>query len=115
MPRTRRCTTVRRHPAHLLSLVRPDGALDLYDGRLRVRHAQGALLEDQVDDQRYLDLIEEEVRPWSYMKFPYLRSLGPAEGWYRVGPLARVQNCDRILALAEAERQVVRRPRPGRA
>lgn len=95
-----------RHPAHLLSLVRPDGALDLYDGRLRVRHAQGALLEDQVDDQRYLDLIEEEVRPWSYMKFPYLRRLGPAEGWYRVGPLARVQNCDRIPSpLAETERQ----------
>ena len=96
-----------RSPAHLMSLVRPDGALDLYDGRLRVRSAQGALLHEQVDDQRYLDLIEEEVRPWSYMKFLYLRSLGPAAGWYRVGPLARVQNCDRIPSpQAEAERQV---------
>ena len=30
------------------------------------------------------------------MKFPYLRSLGKAEGWYRVGPLARLNTCDFI-------------------
>jgi coenzyme F420-reducing hydrogenase alpha subunit len=39
------------------------------------------------------------------MKFPYLRSLGATDGWYRVGPLARVQNCDFIpTPLAERER-----------
>ena len=42
------------------------------------------------------------------MKFPYLTALGPEAGWYKVGPLARVQNCDRIpTPLAEAERQVL--------
>lgn len=90
----------------LMSLVRPDGAMDLFDGVLRVRDENGRILFDQVDDQRYLELIEEEVRPWSYMKFPYLRSLGAQLGWYRVGPLARVQNCDFIpSARAEIERQ----------
>ena len=90
----------------LMSLVRTDGAMDLYDGVLRVRDENGHILFDQIDDQRYLELIEEEVRPWSYMKFPYLRSLGAQLGWYRVGPLARVQNCDFIpSALAEVERQ----------
>jgi NAD-reducing hydrogenase large subunit len=90
----------------LMSLVRADGAMDLFDGVLRVRDADGRILFDQVDDQRYLELIEEEVRPWSYMKFPYLRSLGAQLGWYRVGPLARVQNCDFIpSARAEIERQ----------
>ena len=90
----------------LMSLVRPDGAMDLFDGVLRVRDEKGRILFDQIDDQRYLELIEEEVRPWSYMKFPYLRSLGAQLGWYRVGPLARVQNCDFIpSARAEAERQ----------
>ena len=40
------------------------------------------------------------------MKFPHLRSIGREAGWYRVGPLARVQNCDRIPSpRAEAERQ----------
>jgi NAD-reducing hydrogenase large subunit len=44
--------------------------MDLYDGVLRVRDANGQILFDGVDDQKYLDLIEEEVRSWSYMKFP---------------------------------------------
>ena len=92
--------------SNLMSLVRRDGAMDLYDGVLRVRDANGHVLFDGVDDQKYLDLIEEEVRSWSYMKFPHLRSLGRDQGWYRVGPLARVQNCDFIPSpLAEVERK----------
>ena len=39
------------------------------------------------------------------MKFPYLTALGKDDGWYRVGPLARVNNCDYIdTPLAEAAR-----------
>lgn len=77
-----------------LSLVRPDGAHEIYDGLLRARQADGELIFDQVDNQRYHEYLAEEVRPWSYMKFPFIRSLGPDRGWYRVGPLARVNNCD---------------------
>jgi NAD-reducing hydrogenase large subunit len=90
-----------------LSLVRPgDGALELYDGVLRARDADGAIVLDGADVQSYLDLIEEETRPWSYMKFPHLKSLGREAGWYRVGPLARVQTCDFIdTPRAEAARQ----------
>ena len=41
------------------------------------------------------------------MKFPYLTELGKEDGWYRVGPLARVNNCDYIdTPLAEEERLV---------
>ncbi len=91
--------------SNLLSLVRADGALELYDGVIRARDAAGAILFDGASDQGYLDLIEEQVKPWTYMKFPFLKSLGPEHGWYRVGPLARVQNCDFIpTPLAEAER-----------
>ena len=40
------------------------------------------------------------------MKFPFLRSLGPEQGWYRVGPLTRVTQCDFIpTPLAEQARQ----------
>jgi NAD-reducing hydrogenase large subunit len=92
--------------SNMLSLVRADGAMELYDGVLRVRDDRGRILFDQVSDQNYLELIEEEVRSWSYMKFPHLRSLGRERGWYRVGPLARVQNCDFIpTPRAELERQ----------
>jgi NAD-reducing hydrogenase large subunit len=89
-----------------MSIVAPDGAMELYDGTLRVRDADGTVTVDGQDVQGYLDLIEEETRPWSYMKFPYLRALGPETGWYRVGPLARVQNCSRIpTPRAEAARR----------
>ena len=92
--------------SNMLSLVRVDGAMDLYDGVLRARDADGKIFLDGASDQDYLSLIEEEVRPWTYMKFPHLRSLGRETGWYRVGPLARVQNCDFIpSSLAETERR----------
>jgi NAD-reducing hydrogenase large subunit len=90
----------------MLSIVAPDGALDLYDGGLRARDADGRILVDRGDCRRYWELIFEEVKPWSYMKFPFLRALGPEKGWYKVGPLARVQNCDRIdTPLADAARR----------
>jgi NAD-reducing hydrogenase large subunit len=92
--------------SNMLSLVRADGAMDLYDGVLRARDADGRIILDGASDQDYMALIEEEVRPWTYMKFPHLRSLGREAGWYRVGPLARVQNCDFIPSpLAEIQRK----------
>lgn len=92
--------------SNMLSLVRADGAMDLYDGQLRARDADGKIILDGASDQRYRDLIEEETRSWTYMKFPHLRSMGRETGWYRVGPLARVQNCDFIPSpLAEAQRR----------
>jgi NAD-reducing hydrogenase large subunit len=88
-----------------LSLVRADGALDFYDGGLRATSIDGEPIFDHADTASYWDHIFEVTKPWSYMKFPYLRALGPEEGWYRVGPLARVNNCDRIpTPLADAER-----------
>ena len=93
----------------ILSLVGRDGRLEFYDGVLRARDAEGAILLDGVDPQTYRQHIDEEVKSWSYMKFPYLTSKGPDQGWYKVGPLARIQNCDFIhTPLAEAERAVFR-------
>jgi NAD-reducing hydrogenase large subunit len=95
-----------RVPANTLSLVRPDGAFELYHGGLRARAADGSLIFDHVDYRDYEGYLQEEVKPWSYMKFPFISALGPERGWYRVGPLARVNNCDRFSTpLAEAERQ----------
>ena len=89
-----------------LSIVREDGCLDLYDGVLRAKAADGAIIFDQVKPADYLEYIAEEVRPWTYMKFPYIRSLGKEDGWYRVGPLPRINNCDFIdTPIAEKERQ----------
>jgi NAD-reducing hydrogenase large subunit len=93
-------------PSNSLSMIRPDGGLELYHGGLRVRDAQGNNLLDQFDYRDYQQIIREEVRSWSYMKFPYLTSIGKENGWYRVGPLARVNNSDLISTpLAEQARQ----------
>jgi NAD-reducing hydrogenase large subunit len=93
-------------PAHSLSMVRADGAMDLYHGGLRARTADGGTLFDHVDYSSYWEQILENVKPWSYMKFPFLIELGPESGWYRVGPLTRVTSCDFIPSpLAEQERR----------
>lgn len=91
-------------PSNHLSLVRKDGALDLYHGVLRAVDADGKKILNDIDYQYYMDYIEEEVKSWSYMKFPYLKELGPQKGWYRVGPLARLNTCDFIpTPLAQEE------------
>lgn len=86
-----------------LSLVRSDGAMDLYHGNLRAITADGKKIFDQIDYSKYLDYIVEEVKSWSYMKFPFIKSLGPQKGWYRVGPLARINCCD-FIDTPEAEK-----------
>ncbi|MHC4715923.1 MAG: Ni/Fe hydrogenase subunit alpha, partial [Planctomycetota bacterium] len=45
-----------------MSIVRPDGCMDLYDGSLRAIDAAGRTIFDQVDSQDYLDVLAEEVR-----------------------------------------------------
>ncbi|QVL33513.1 Ni/Fe hydrogenase subunit alpha [Telmatocola sphagniphila] len=93
-------------PSSYMSLVGTDGAMDLYDGWLRAIDREGKIIFDGVKPEQYCDVLVEEVRSWSYMKFPHIRSLGKEEGWYRVGPLAQINCCSHIATpLAEQERQ----------
>ena len=94
-------------PTLFLSLVAPDGKLEHYDGLLRVKDATGKIIEDKIPPHEYERIVGEAVEPYSYMKFPYYRPQGYPEGIYRVGPLARLNNCDSCgtpfadIALAE--------------
>lgn len=91
-------------PSSSLSLVRKDGALDLYHGVLRAVDADGKIILHDIDYQEYHKYIDEEVRTWSYMKFPYLKELGKKTGWYTVGPLARMNTAEFIdTPLAQKE------------
>ncbi len=91
-------------PSNHLSLVRKDGAMDLYHGVLRAVDSEGKKILNDVDYQDYLKYIGEEVKTWSYMKFPYLLSIGKKDGWYTVGPLARLNTADFIpTPLAQKE------------
>ncbi|SDX07756.1 Ni/Fe hydrogenase subunit alpha [Thiocapsa roseopersicina] len=81
-------------PTMFLSLVSPKGHLEHYDGLLRLKDAQGRILEDMVPPHEYERLIGEAVEDFSYMKFPYYKPQGYPKGIYRVGPLARLNNVD---------------------
>ena len=85
-----------------LSIIRADGAMDLYNGGLRAIDANGKSIFDHIPNGKYLDFIIEGVRDWSFMKFPFIRQVGEDDGWYRVGPLARVNTCD-FIDTPEAE------------
>ena len=103
-----------------LGTVTDNGALNLYDGKLRLMKPDGSFEEFPYD--HYTEFIAEHIEPWTYLKFPYAKKWGsfsmdegkPA-GIYRTNTLARINVCDHIdtpLAQAELEefRQKFGRP-----
>ncbi|MBF0475206.1 MAG: Ni/Fe hydrogenase subunit alpha [Deltaproteobacteria bacterium] len=70
-------------------LVDKNGYLNLYDGQFRLVDAQRRKL-DEFSPTNYLDFIGEHVEPWSYLKFPFYKPAGFPDGFYRVGPLGRL-------------------------
>jgi F420-non-reducing hydrogenase large subunit len=92
-----------------LGTVSDDGALDFYDGKLRMMKSDGSCDDFAYDD--YLDYIGETVEPWSYQKFPYAKKWGQLNmslenpvGVYRTNCLARINVADKMATpLAQAE------------
>lgn len=91
-------------PTLYLGSVGPDGEEELYNGKLRFIDAEGTILEDQLDPSKYLDVIAERSVNWSYLKYPYYKPLGFDKGFYRVGPLARLNVASKMKTpLAQKE------------
>ncbi|MUG98570.1 Ni/Fe hydrogenase subunit alpha [Scytonema sp. UIC 10036] len=100
-------------PSLFMGLVSHEGMWENYDGYIRFVDSAGNIIADRLDPSCYQEFIAEAVEPWSYLKFPYYRPLGYPQrhdhcrvdsGMYRVGPLARLNICDRIgTPLADAE------------
>ncbi len=76
-------------------LVDARGRLQLYDGVVRFRDADGKDVADIEKPRLYQNYISESALPNSYLKAPYYKPLGFPEGLYRVGPLARLNVADR--------------------
>ncbi len=88
-----------------LGLIAPDGTWEHYDGKLRMVNGEGKIVADGLEPSRFYDYIGEAAESWSYLKSPYYRPLGYPNGVYRVGPLARLNLCQRMgTPLAEKER-----------
>ncbi|MCE5307905.1 MAG: Ni/Fe hydrogenase subunit alpha [Acidobacteriales bacterium] len=75
-------------------LVDGRGRLQLYDGFVRFRDAEGKDIAEIEKPRLYQNYIAESALPNSYLKAPYYKPLGFPEGLYRVGPLARLNVAD---------------------
>jgi NAD-reducing hydrogenase large subunit len=102
-------------PTLYLGTVGPDGEHELYDGKLRFIDADGTILQDQLDPARYLEFIAERSVNWSYLKYPYYKPYGFDKGFYRVGPLARLNVCTKMKTpLAQEEFEIFKAMNDGK-
>lgn len=91
-------------PTLYLGLIAADGTWEHYDGKLRLVDGNRKIVADAIEPSRYHEHFGEAAESWSYLKSPYYRPLGYPEGIYRVGPLARLNLCERMgTPLAEKE------------
>jgi len=81
---------------YYMGMVDEDNKVNFYDGKVRVVDPQGREFV-KFGPSEYLDVIEEHVEEWTYVKLPYLKRVGwkglvdgPTSGIYRVGPLGRL-------------------------
>jgi F420-non-reducing hydrogenase large subunit len=96
------------HKTYYMGLVDENNKVNFYDGKVRVVDPSGKEFL-KFDPQNYLEHIAEQVEPWSYVKFPYLKQIGwkgfidgAESGVYSVAPLARLNASDG-MATAEAQ------------
>lgn len=75
-------------PTPYLALLADGDRFSVYGGAPAFLASDGGML-DRFDASSYRSRIAERVVDHSYAKVPYLTSLGPEDGIYRVGPLAR--------------------------
>lgn len=95
---------------HSMGLVDEDNKVNFYDGKVRVVNTEGKELFKYVSDE-YIDHIAERVEPWSYLKFPYLKTKGwngfnegEESGVYHATPLSRLNAADGMATpLAQKE------------
>lgn len=84
------------HRTHSMGMVDAKGRPNFYDGMIRVVDTDGVELH-RYQPREYHQIIAERVEPWSYIKFPYLRSKGwhglvdgNDSGVYIASPLSRL-------------------------
>ncbi len=93
-------------PSAYMGLVKEDGALELYEGTLRMVDADGSLLEEFAPTD-YLNYIGEHVNPYTYLKAPFYLKRGYENGIYRVGPLGRLNVASHISTpMAQGEMRI---------
>jgi len=83
-------------PSLFMALIASDGRWECIEGAIRFVDSNGQIVADGLSEDDVASFLGEAVEPWSYLKFPYYKPLGYPAGLYRVGPLARLNVCERI-------------------
>ncbi len=81
-------------PTMYAGLVDSAGNIQLYDGQLRFRGPDGAIVNAGVAAEGYQQFIGEATVSDSYLKAPYYKPQGWPQGIYRVGPLGRINTAE---------------------
>ncbi len=97
------CGKFASFPSGYMGLVKDDGSLELYNGKIRFDDSEGRIVKE-FDGDLYLKYIGEKTEDWSYLKFPYFKPLGYPQGVYRVGPLGRL-NVAHGISTPEANKE----------
>jgi NAD-reducing hydrogenase large subunit len=92
-------------PTLFLGTVTPEGALEYYEGLIRIVDAERNIVAEGLDPHRYASYLGEASEEWSFMKFPFYKPLGYPGGSYRVGPLARL-NVAQSAGTPRADREL---------
>lgn len=98
------------HKTYYMGLVDEKNRVNFYDGKVRVVDPDGKEFV-KYSPSEYLENIAEEVEPWTYLKFPFLKKVGwkglvdgKDSGVYRATPLSRLNASDGMpTPLAQAE------------
>jgi NAD-reducing hydrogenase large subunit len=80
-------------PSLFLAMANSSSEIAVYSGWLRFVDANLNVLADNITGTDYLNYIGESCNDDSYLKSTYFKPLGPTDGMYRVGPLARLNMC----------------------
>ena len=92
-------------PTLFLSTVNPEGGLEYYDGSIRIVDGSGNTIADNLDPQRFHTYLGEASEDSTFMKFPFYQPFGYPQGYYRVGPLARL-NVAKFAGTYRADREL---------
>ncbi len=92
-------------PSMFLGTVNSENGLEYYDGTIRIVDDAGKTVADRLDPRDYFRYLGEASEDYSFVKFPFYRPLGYPGGYYRVGPLARL-NVARFAGTERADHEL---------
>lgn len=88
------------HKTHSMGTVDENNKVNFYDGKIRIVDTEGKEIH-KYESKDYLKYIAEHVEEWSYLKYPYIKSIGwkgfvdgQDSGIYKATPLSRLNASD---------------------